>query len=237
MVDVTAGVRLVLDVLCDPGPVVLPTPAYHPQFQVIPVAGRELWELPIDPDAPTAELDLDRLDALFAAGARTLLLTHPHNPLGHVYSRAELEGIRDVALRHGARVISDEIHGAAGPPRRRPTCPTSRSTAPPTTASRCSRRARRSTPPGCGAPSSSPPTPPTRDVLRDVPMVRNDSWSVLGVVASVAAPTPRVTPGSRPSSTRLDAQRTLLAALLAEHLPRGADAAADGDLPRLDRPA
>ena len=48
VVDVTAGVRLVLDVLCDPGPVVLPTPAYHPQLQVIPVAGRELWELPID---------------------------------------------------------------------------------------------------------------------------------------------------------------------------------------------
>ena len=64
----------------------------------------------VDPDAERAEIDLDPLDALFAAGARTLLLTQPHNPWGRVFTRAELEGIRDVVPRHGARVVSDEIH-------------------------------------------------------------------------------------------------------------------------------
>lgn len=46
-VDVTAGVRVAIDVLSDAAPVVLPTPAYHPQFGVIPISGRELWELPV----------------------------------------------------------------------------------------------------------------------------------------------------------------------------------------------
>ena len=60
--------------------------------------------------ADRAEIDLDRLDRLFADGAQTLILTQPHNPWGRVFTRAELEGIRDVVVRHGARVVSDEIH-------------------------------------------------------------------------------------------------------------------------------
>jgi cystathionine beta-lyase len=218
VVDVTAGVRLVLDVLCDPGPVVLPTPAYHPQLQVIPVTGRELWELPIDADAPTAELDLDRLDALFAAGARTLLLTHPHNPLGHVYTRAELEGIRDVALRHGARVISDEIHGPLVLPGATHVPYLSLDgTAGHGVAVLAASKAFNTAGLRCAQLVTTDSS--TRDVLRDVPMVRNDSWSVLGVVAGVAA----YAEGDAWLAAlvdRLDRQRQLFATLLAEHLPK-----------------
>ncbi len=105
-----AGIGLALDTLCDPGPVVVPTPAYMPFLDVAQTTGRERVDLPLDPDDEHATLDLDRLDALLAAGARTVLLSQPHNPWGRVFTRAELEGLRDVVLRHGARVISDEIH-------------------------------------------------------------------------------------------------------------------------------
>ncbi len=108
--DVMAGIGLALDTLCDPGPVVVPTPAYMPFLDVAQMTGRERVDLPLDPDDEHATLDLDRLDALLAAGARTVLLSQPHNPWGRVFTRAELEGVRDVVLRHGARVISDEIH-------------------------------------------------------------------------------------------------------------------------------
>ena len=110
VVDVTAGVRFVLDLLSDDGPVVFPVPGYSPQLAVAEMTGRERVDLVVDADAARAEIDLDRLDAILAAGARTLLLTQPHNPWGRVFSRAELEGIRDVVVRHGARVVSDEIH-------------------------------------------------------------------------------------------------------------------------------
>jgi cystathionine beta-lyase len=56
-------------------------------------------------------LDVDSIEAAFAAGARTILLSNPHNPLGRAWTAEELAGLRDAALRHGARVISDEIHG------------------------------------------------------------------------------------------------------------------------------
>ena len=123
-------------------------------------------------------LDLDRLDALFADGARTLLLTQPHNPLGHVYSRAELEGIRDVVVRHGGRVISDEIHAPLVLPGAEHV---------PYLSLRRHRRPRGRRAGGQQGvqhrrpalrPDRRPTTRPTRDRLLDVPMARNDSWSV-----------------------------------------------------------
>ena len=88
----------------------MPIPGYTPQLAIAEITGRQRVDLVVDPDAVRAEIDLDALDRLFADGARTLLLTQPHNPWGRVFTRAELEGIRDVVRRHGARVVSDEIH-------------------------------------------------------------------------------------------------------------------------------
>jgi cysteine-S-conjugate beta-lyase len=108
--DVMAGVMLAVQTLCDPGPVVVPTPAYPPFLAAIPLTGRELVTVRLDPDAERAELDLDGIEAALADGARTVLLCNPHNPWGRAWSPPELAGLRDVVVRHGARVISDEIH-------------------------------------------------------------------------------------------------------------------------------
>jgi cystathionine beta-lyase len=108
--DVMAGVLLALTTLCEPAPVVVPTPAYPPFLDVVPLSGRQLVAVPLDPAAERAELDLDAIDAALRAGARTVLLCNPHNPWGRSFSALELAGLRDVVLRHGARVVSDEIH-------------------------------------------------------------------------------------------------------------------------------
>lgn len=217
VVDVTAGVRVALDVLSDDAPVVLPTPAYHPQFDVIPLTGREGWELPVSPDAPSGMFDLDRLDSLFARGARTLLLTQPHNPLGHVHTRTELEGIRDVVVRHGGRVVSDEIHaplvlpGAEHVPYlslpgagQHAVAVLAASKTFNTAGLRCAQLVT--------------DDPTTRDRLAAVPPARNDSWSPLGEIAAVAA----YTEGDEWLAAlvvRLAELRTLLGEQLAEHLP------------------
>ncbi len=104
------GIRLALDVLVEPGPVVVPLPCYPPFRQVVALAGREAVHVEVDPDAADAALDLDAVERAFAGGARAVLLCQPHNPLGRVAPRAELEGLRDLADAYGARVISDEIH-------------------------------------------------------------------------------------------------------------------------------
>jgi cystathionine beta-lyase len=58
------------------------------------------------------DLDLDRLEAAFAAGARGYLLASPHNPTGRVFSAADLGRIGSLAERYGVIVIADEIHAS-----------------------------------------------------------------------------------------------------------------------------
>jgi cysteine-S-conjugate beta-lyase len=106
--DVMSGVRFVLETLCDPAPVVVPVPSYRPLLDVVGLTGRRLVPVPaLDADR---RLHLAAIEAALADGARTVLLCSPHNPLGRVWTVPELEGLRDVVARHGARVISDEIH-------------------------------------------------------------------------------------------------------------------------------
>jgi cystathionine beta-lyase len=68
-------------------------------------------EVPLADDGDSWSLDLDGIDAAFAAGARGILLCNPHNPLGLVHSRAQLEALAEIVERHGGFVVSDEIHG------------------------------------------------------------------------------------------------------------------------------
>lgn len=216
--DVTAGVRLALDVLSEPGAVVMPIPGYPPQLSIAEITGRQRVDLVVDPDAERAEIDLDALDRLFADGARTLLLTQPHNPWGRVFTRSELEGIRDVVRRHGARVVSDEIHAPlvlAGSPPHVPYLSLD-GTADHAVAVVAASKAFNTQGLKCAQVIATDPA--TCALLRDVPMARNDSWSPLGVVASVAAYT-ECDDWLDALRARLSSQRDLLVDLLTDHLP------------------
>jgi cystathionine beta-lyase len=215
--DVTVGVRIALEVLSDPGPMVLPLPAYDPQHGLAQITGREQWDLPVDPDGEGYAVDLDALDALFVRGARTLLLTQPHNPGGHVHTRAELEGIRDVVTRHGGRVVSDEIHGPLVLPGAEHVPYLSlEGTADHAVAVVAASKAFNI--PGLKCAQIVTGDDETRDRLVGIPMAHNDSWGSLGVVAAIAA----YNDGDvwlAALIERLDQQRSLLVELVAEHLP------------------
>ena len=217
VVDVTAGVRFVIDMLSDDGPVVFPVPGYSPQFAIAAMTGRARVDLVVDAGAERAEIDLDRLDAVFAAGARTLILTQPHNPWGRVFGRSELEGIRDVVVRHGARVVSDEIHAPLVLPGAVHTSyldleGTHDHAVAVVAASKAFNTA------GLRCAQLLVPDTAARARLLAAPMARNDSWSPLGVVAAVAAYRDG-DPWLASLVERLDQLRTLLGDLLAEHLP------------------
>ncbi len=215
--DVTAGVRVALDVFSGPGGVIFPTPGYNAQFGLAAMTGREEIQLALPADAERAEIDLDHLDRLFTEGAQTLLLTQPHNPWGRAFTRDELEGIRDVVVRHGARVVSDEISAPLVLPgaehvsylaiegtHDHAIAVVAASKAFNTAGLRCAQIV--------------VPDPAAQERLLAQPMARNDSYSPLGVIAARAAYD--LGDGWLASLIeRLDSQRTLLAQLLATHLP------------------
>ncbi|MEO5662062.1 MAG: aminotransferase class I/II-fold pyridoxal phosphate-dependent enzyme [Nocardioides sp.] len=217
VVDVTQGMRLALDLLSADAPVVMPVPAYSPQLEIAEITGRQRVDLVVDPEDDRAGIDLDELDTAFAEGARTLILTQPHNPWGRVFSRAELEGIRDVVTEHGARVISDEIHAPLVlPGAEHISYLALDGTADHAIALVASSKAFNTAGLKCAQIVTGDAA--TRDRLFGGPMARNDSWSTLGVVAAIAA-YDQGDPWLAALIERLDQQRTLLQALLKEHLP------------------
>ena len=116
--DVMAGVMLAIETLCDLAPVVVPTPAYPPFLEAVPLTGRELVA-----GAPRSRRRAGRARPGPDRGRSGRRRAHravvqPPQPLGAVMVRAELTDLRDVVARHGARVVSDEIHASAGAPRR-----------------------------------------------------------------------------------------------------------------------
>ncbi len=215
--DVTAGVRLAIDVLSGTGGVVFPTPGYNAQHGLAGITGRAEHLLEVPAAAERATIDLDRLDGLLADGAQTLILTQPHNPWGRVFTRAELEGIRDVVVRHGARVVSDEIHAPLVLPGAEHVSylaidGTHDHAVAVVAASKAFNTA------GLKCAQLVVPSAADRDRLDAEPMSRNDSWSPLGVVAARAA-YDHGDPWLASLVERLDQQRTLLDELLAAHLP------------------
>lgn len=90
--------------------VVVNSPVYSSFFGWIQEVGLQIEDVPLVCGADQWALDLDGLEAAFAAGAKFYLVCHPHNPLGKLFTRSELVAIADLAKKYDVFVISDEIH-------------------------------------------------------------------------------------------------------------------------------
>ncbi len=109
--DVMEGLALTLRYLAPPGPVIIPTPVYPPFLILARDLGREVRPVQLIRNGlGQLTLDARSIQMQAQAGARTLLLCHPHNPVGRCYTRSELQHISQIADDFGMHVISDEIH-------------------------------------------------------------------------------------------------------------------------------
>ncbi|WP_136313014.1 MalY/PatB family protein [Actinomyces procaprae] len=103
--------------------VVIEEPVYYPFREVVEQQGRVVAPAPLVRGADGVyRRDLDALEAVLArTGAHLLLLCNPHNPVGRVWSRAELTGLAKVVERHNVLVVSDEVHADLALPGHRTT--------------------------------------------------------------------------------------------------------------------
>jgi cysteine-S-conjugate beta-lyase len=105
------GVALCVDAYTAPGDgIVLFTPVYHAFARIVRAAGREVVECELRNEDGRYELDIEAWDAQMTGREKMLVLSSPHNPGGRVWTRPELEAIRDFCIRHDLLLISDEIH-------------------------------------------------------------------------------------------------------------------------------
>jgi cystathionine beta-lyase len=90
--------------------VIVQPPVYAPFLSAPETCGRKLLLNALRLEEGRYMFDLDDLERCAAEGGRLLILCSPHNPVGRVWQREELQALLSVCERHGIAVISDEIH-------------------------------------------------------------------------------------------------------------------------------
>jgi aspartate aminotransferase len=95
---------------CSPGDeVIIPAPYWVSYPEMAKLAGAVPKPV-LATDANAFKVTPAQIEAAVTSRTRLLILNSPCNPTGVVYSRAELEAIMDVAIRHNLYVLSDEMY-------------------------------------------------------------------------------------------------------------------------------
>lgn len=90
--------------------VIIFRPVYHPFGQAIADNHRTEVNVPLIHENGAYEIDYDAFEEAAANPQNKILLfCSPHNPVGRVWRRDELEKIAEIAIKHNLYVISDEI--------------------------------------------------------------------------------------------------------------------------------
>ena len=109
--DVVQGIHIAIEAYTRPGDGVCTlTPVYPPFLQAVAQTGRRLDHCTMVRGGERYEIDFDALRAAIDERTRLLLLCTPHNPLGRVFTREELEAVARIAEERDLTVVADEIH-------------------------------------------------------------------------------------------------------------------------------
>lgn len=91
--------------------VMIQEPAYHPFARLVKNNGRQLVVNELVYKDGRYSFDPDEFEELVAGQrVKLFILCNPHNPVGRVWTEAELRTMGDICLKHGCLVVSDEIH-------------------------------------------------------------------------------------------------------------------------------
>lgn len=92
--------------------VLIMTPVYMPFYEVISKNNRVIEESPLTlTEDGRYQIDFEDLRRrAMDPMVKLLILCNPHNPVGRVFTREELEKIGQICLEAGLYIISDEIH-------------------------------------------------------------------------------------------------------------------------------
>ncbi len=105
------AIGICLDTYTDPGDgIVIFPPVYHAFARIIEAAGREVVNAPLARDSDRYMLDLDAAQAALTGREKMIVFCSPHNPVGRVWTREELEAVAAFTRRNDLLLISDEIH-------------------------------------------------------------------------------------------------------------------------------
>lgn len=114
---VVFGMSMAIRALTNEGDgVLIQRPVYYPFSSIITDNNRVIINNALvyhkeDENPGIYKMDLlDFEDKIIKNKVKIFILCNPHNPVGRVWTKKELEAIGDICLKHGVKVIADEIH-------------------------------------------------------------------------------------------------------------------------------
>ena len=109
---VVTALALGVQAFTEPGDAVLvQPPVYTPFYHVVRDNGRRLVESHLVYEDGAYGLDLADFErTVERENVKAFILCSPHNPVGRVWTREELEKLGGICRKHGVFVLSDEIH-------------------------------------------------------------------------------------------------------------------------------
>ncbi|WP_433325071.1 pyridoxal phosphate-dependent aminotransferase [Spirillospora sp. CA-294931] len=110
-VGATEGIAASVLALTGPGDEVIAfEPTYDSYAATIALAGAVLRPVTLRPDGGRFTFDPDELRAAVGPRTRMILVNSPHNPVGTVFTRDELELIAGLCREHDLVALTDEVY-------------------------------------------------------------------------------------------------------------------------------
>ena len=95
--------------ICNPGDKILVFSPFYENYGADAIlSGAQPIYVPLVP--PDYQFDLGIIEDGFRQGAKAIIVCNPSNPCGKVFTREELMGIGELALKYDAFVITDEVY-------------------------------------------------------------------------------------------------------------------------------
>ncbi len=109
--DVGVGMVEMARTVVNPGDLIMiNSPVYHNMNNWIAELKCKSYDAPLTKDGLHYTLNLEEIEKGYAAGVKAHFFCSPHNPVGTVFSKAELIELAELAKKYDVTVFSDEIH-------------------------------------------------------------------------------------------------------------------------------
>ena len=117
---VVPALHVAVRCLTHPGDeIILQEPVYYPFFPAVKASGCQIVTNSLKLVNNRYEMDYDDLESKFLPRAgmmpmpnrvKAIIVCNPQNPVGRLWNKEEITRLGEIVIRHGAAVISDEIH-------------------------------------------------------------------------------------------------------------------------------
>ena len=113
------GMHAALTAYCEPGDeVILIEPYFDQYYASIRFQGAKTVFVPLHPPPSTSgnvssadwKIDFDEFRAAFTDKTKVVIVNTPHNPVGKVFNREELEKIAEICIENDVLVLADEVY-------------------------------------------------------------------------------------------------------------------------------